>query len=109
MQHKNKGRNGEKNNNQVQNKVEIAAEAKERPKENQLPSMGEQVKNFAGSFFKHMLTGFGKVDEPTYNDRLDKCVNCEFFMANIGRCSKCGCPCATKASWKSSSCPVGKW
>jgi hypothetical protein len=92
------------------NKTEAVSQSTERPKENlELPSTAQQVKNFAGSFFKHMLTGFGKVDQKTFNERLTKCVDCEFYMANIGRCSQCGCPCATKASWKSSSCPVGKW
>ena len=107
IQHKNKSRNGGKNSSFE--KVEVAAEAGDRPKEHQLPSMGQQVKNFTGSFFKHMLTGFGKTDEKTYNKRLTECVGCEFYIASIGRCSKCGCPCATKASWKSSQCPVGKW
>jgi hypothetical protein len=97
----------------LQNKAPQASEEKveaERPqKELQLPTMAQQAKNFAGSWFKHALSGFGKVDEDTYGNRLSECVNCEFYMENIGRCSKCGCPCASKASWKSSSCPVGKW
>jgi len=87
-----------------------ADKVQHRPQEElKLPSMAKQAKNFAGSFFKHALSGFGKVDENTYNDRLNECVNCEFYMANIGKCSKCGCPCVTKASWQSSRCPVGKW
>jgi hypothetical protein len=101
-----------KNKNKPQTEEDPKAEevAPERPKEElQLPSMAKQAKNFAGSLFKHALTGFGKTDEATYEKRLDECANCEFYMANIGRCSKCGCFCATKASWKSSKCPIGKW
>ena len=91
-------------------KPEEPLQASQRPEEElKLPSAVQQVKNFTGSFFKHMLTGFGKTDEKTYNKRLTECVGCEFYIASIGRCSKCGCPCATKASWKSSQCPVGKW
>ena len=97
----------------VQNKKNDQAEdqpAPERPKEElKLPSAAQQVKNFAGSLLNHALTGFGKADEQTFNDRLNVCVDCEFYIADIGRCSQCGCPCATKASWKSSKCPVGKW
>ena len=82
----------------------------ERPKEDlKLPGIGTMAKNFAGSLFKHALTGFGKTDPETYEKRLNECSSCEFYMADIDRCSKCGCPCTSKASWKSSMCPVGKW
>ena len=100
-------------NKHKQNSTEI--QKTERPKEEmpkeelKLPGVATMAKNFAGSFFKHALTGFGKVDPKTYDDRLTECVNCEFYIPNVGRCSQCGCPCATKASWKSSKCPVGKW
>jgi len=96
----------------MQNKQENGEkteEAPSKPERPQLPSMATQAKNFAGSLFKHALTGFGKVDETTYNERLNTCVDCEFYIPDMARCSKCGCPCATKASWKSSKCPVNKW
>ncbi len=95
--------------NKRENKIEPEP-AKERPKkELELPSAAQQATNFAGSFLRHALSGFGKADEQTFNDRLNTCVDCEFYMPDIARCSKCGCPCTTKASWKSSRCPVGKW
>ena len=100
----------EKNKDSEPNKESAEEVKEERPKEElSLPSTATMAKNFAGSLFKHALTGFGKTDPETYEKRLDECAGCEFYMADIGRCSKCGCPCASKASWKSSRCPVGKW
>jgi hypothetical protein len=77
--------------------------------ENQFPSGPQQMANFAGSFFNHAMNGFSYVDKKTFEERMDHCRGCEFYVAKQDRCSKCGCNCTKKASWSTTSCPVGKW
>jgi hypothetical protein len=69
--------------------------------------------NMAGRFtksaFNHAKDGFKKVDEETFNQRLEICKSCEFFNSESIRCGKCGCFLNIKASWNSEKCPIDKW
>ena len=49
------------------------------------------------------------LDPDEVKRRYAVCQGCEFFIANQGRCSKCGCFMKFKSSLRSQHCPEGKW
>lgn len=44
-----------------------------------------------------------KVSESVYNDRLEKCRNCDFLIS--GMCRKCGCYVEIRTALKNKDCP----
>jgi hypothetical protein len=82
---------------------------KEEGEEKQFPSIGKQLVNFTSAAIRHTMSGFGEVEDETYNQRMNECLNCEHYNRRMDRCYKCGCKCQTKASWPTSECPIGKW
>lgn len=83
----------------------------EPPKE--LPSFTDMAKGFIGSA-TDVVTGAIKgkgvmVIEEIYNQRMDMCQKCEFFIKDSKRCSQCGCFMEAKSRFKNTYCPVGKW
>lgn len=72
-----------------------------------VPSLLTRVGNFAKSLTKHLGSGANKVSEERYTARLDTCALCP--LRNVETCSVCGCDLKVKASWESSSCPIGSW
>jgi len=93
---------------QNKNDQQQAKEPQKRP-EPKLPSITQQAKNFAGSFWGHMKSGFAHATPEKQQERLDLCRSCEFHIPSTDKCARCGCHCPTKTSWASSRCPVGKW
>ena len=77
--------------------------------EKKFPSLGKQFMNFASALTRHAISGFGEVDDDTFNQRMNECLNCEHYNRQMDRCYQCGCMCQKKASWPSSECPLGKW
>ncbi len=71
------------------------------------PSVWQQAVNFTGSLMRHVAAGMPNVTEEEKSRRMSLCVLCEHY--SDGRCAKCGCFLASKASWALEKCPVGKW
>lgn len=91
---------------QIPSKCGSKENAYEEPK---LPSIVQQATNLAKSTAVHIATGAGKVSQEEFDRRLSICGNCEFLVAEKNRCGKCGCFLQNKASWETSSCPIGRW
>ena len=66
------------------------------------PNLMVKAYNLLKASYKHAKNDFEKADQVLYNDRVHSCSRCDFY--NV-----CGCPIATKASWKSEQCPKNKW
>lgn len=81
----------------------------EEKKDKKFPSIGKQIINFASAVTRHAMDGFGHVDDETFNQRMNECLNCPEYNQRFDRCYKCGCRCQIKASWPTSECPIGKW
>ena len=77
------------------------------PEPKKAPSLLQQGWNFASAVGDYVKSGGAKVTEEEYADRLKECDTCEWRRDK--RCMKCGCFVATKASWASADCPIGKW
>ena len=73
------------------------------------PNLMVRAYRFLKASYKHAANDFEKADRTTYNDRVHACSRCEFYDDDNNTCGLCGCPIATKASWKSEDCPQGKW
>jgi hypothetical protein len=41
--------------------------------------------------------------------RWQTCLNCEFFVKDSQRCTKCGCFMVAKTKLEAAKCPIGKW
>ncbi len=48
-----------------------------------------------------------KCDDALYNERLEKCKNCDFLIS--GTCIKCGCYPEFRAAFKNKKCPLKAW
>ena len=59
--------------------------------------------------FNHAKDGFKKVDDETFNGRMDICRGCEHFNKETTQCNSCGCYLNVKAAWNSEKCPLDKW
>ena len=53
--------------------------------------------------YLELLSHEEKVSESIYNDRLEKCRNCDFLIS--GMCRKCGCYVEIRAALKNKECP----
>ncbi len=73
----------------------------------QKPSLTKQAINFTKAATVHIVKGKKPCPEPLHKIRLEVCNLCRHGDNN--ECFLCGCNIPTKASWKSSSCPVMKW
>jgi peroxiredoxin len=72
-----------------------------------LPSMLAKVANFAKALTTHIGDGARRVTAEQMERRLELCMLCD--RRNADHCSACGCSLATKAGWRTSKCPLGKW
>lgn len=68
-----------------------------------MPSAAAKAANYLQAKALHLLDGQTAVSPEHAGARLSVCVTCP-SRVNDG-CSECGCPCAKKASWRSSECP----
>jgi hypothetical protein len=64
---------------------------------------------FGKAAFGHAKDGFKKVDDETFNKRMDICRGCEHFNKEATQCNSCGCYLNVKATWNSEKCPLDKW
>lgn len=76
-----------------------------------LPPLGRQVANFVRAQIRHVADGRVKATPEALAARLAVCNACPMLRASDRRCSAtgCGCPVDTKATYRSESCPLGKW
>lgn len=85
-----------------------------------LPKPERRIANFVKAVVKDVSTGMKRCSKEEVQDRMNICRECELFKMvnqNNGYCSHedCGCSISShqnymnKLSWKSESCPVGKW
>ena len=78
-----------------------------------LPPLSAQIRNITNSAIKAGQALLQNKEllatEAQYDDRLNICKTCEYFRADINRCSKCGCKTQYKLKLKTESCPVNKW
>lgn len=80
---------------------------------NTLPSTKEMVTQFAESA-KDVIAqlaskGIIKASDEKVESRLDICRQCEFYVIDQHRCSKCGCHMKAKVWFDGVKCPVDKW
>ena len=73
------------------------------------PNLMVKAYNLLKASYKHAKNDFEKADQVLYNDRIHSCSRCDFYNDDDSSCNVCGCPIATKASWKSEKCPKNKW
>lgn len=50
-----------------------------------------------------------KVDDKTYDKRMNICKSCEHFFKPTSQCKKCGCLMNLKAKLPHATCPIGEW
>lgn len=68
-----------------------------------------QVVKFVGAAVRHAADGFARVDDKELGGRLATCALCEHRRKADWVCEKCGCYITVKATWRSETCPLGKW
>ena len=78
-------------------------------KKKQLPSVLTMIKTFSEELTSYVAKGMPNVTPEEYEDRLNTCFNCDFYLKKLNRCGKCGCLVEHKAKWKTTDCPEGKW
>lgn len=78
-----------------------------------LPSYKDMIfgltENIKGALMQVVKGGAMLADKDVVENRINLCINCEYFIHNQSRCSKCGCFMTVKTRIQSSKCPVGKW
>lgn len=76
---------------------------------NVLPTFADIVKDFAGSMFKWMRSGFKVVQKETLDNRIAKCTPCPHFNKPFGgMCGLCHCT-KLKIHLKHERCIIGEW
>ncbi|QDP52787.1 MAG: hypothetical protein Unbinned838contig1000_38 [Prokaryotic dsDNA virus sp.] len=71
------------------------------------PSLLKKALNFGEAIVDHVADGMVKVDKNELTARLNICSKCTHNHG--GTCNRCGCILTTKATWRSSDCPLGYW
>lgn len=69
----------------------------------------KEVVTFVGTALKAASGGFELTAQPLKCERLAICSGCADFDQTTNKCRVCGCNMEVKASFKSLSCPSGKW
>lgn len=85
--------------------------AQPEEKEEPVPqlSLAQKAKNFIQAATAHAMDGLKITSEKERNKRFSICEACEHFDELKTTCNKCGCYLVKKTSWRTSSCPIGKW
>lgn len=80
------------------------------------PSLLARVTNFGKAFFNHALAGFVKREQAEVDRIFEICKGCEMYNGETCTHPRCGCNISrdggaflNKLSWKSETCPIGKW
>lgn len=76
-----------------------------------LPGILTQAANFAAATVRHIADGLATLPIIESSLRVGICEGCENFRPEDRRCAhpNCGCYIDEKATWKSETCPLGKW
>lgn len=69
----------------------------------------EQAVSAAKAVVREVVRTDPPITQEQVDARMAICLGCEDISADNKSCTKCGCNLANKCSFKSSSCPVGKW
>lgn len=72
-----------------------------------MPSKLKMAANFARAIATHLGDGSRRVTTLQLEQRLEECALCDRRSGD--NCSACGCDLLTKAGWRTSECPLGKW
>ena len=74
-------------------------------------SAWQQYKNNLGDTrpWDIMNPNVERVNENESESRLEICKACPELIQMTKQCKKCGCFMSVKATFKNSSCPIGKW
>lgn len=77
------------------------------------PPILTQVRNFSGAVgrvARAAVAGTPVIAEPeVVTHRLVVCSQCELWIAERKRCSKCGCHTSAKVRLATEKCPDGRW
>lgn len=75
------------------------------------PPLGRQVVNFVRAQIRHVADGRVKASPELLAARLAVCETCPLLRRSDRRCTaiSCGCPVDAKATYRSESCPHGRW
>jgi hypothetical protein len=73
------------------------------------PSIAQKATGFIKSTISHAADGFANVSSEKKKQRQDICNACEFINKDNNTCNQCGCYLDVKTSWRTTSCPIGKW
>ena len=71
------------------------------------PSLLKKAFNFSNALATHVADGLSKANDNEFAKRIELCMVCPH--RNDATCGKCGCFIQTKAAWKTSECPDGRW
>jgi hypothetical protein len=82
---------------------------KEKPMPGFLFSIKNAFQSFFHIFYKFFTKGDFFVDKDIRKERLDMCLNCEFYCPKSKKCTECTCPVYRKTKFKHSSCPNDFW
>jgi hypothetical protein len=75
------------------------------------PDLLTRIRNFAAASkqeVKAITAGAPPPSAEEIEKRRNICQSCE-RLNDSGECSLCGCKVRAKTSWRSTSCPAGKW
>lgn len=93
----------------------MLAESRKAPKD-ELPPLTTQARNLGRALAEEaaaIMLGHAAVTDDEKAARLEICRNCERVDEGKtrakDRCLECGCFIEKKTSWRSQSCPLGKW
>lgn len=83
----------------------------ERIQDGRPPNLAQRVLRFGAALAKHASDGLRRVDDATYEARLEECRRCQFYAEESLTClqRQCGCNLRIKARWASEACPIGRW
>ena len=82
---------------------------KEKPS---LLQKGVNLSQYTWELIKYIKDNPGKaltVSDTVYDQRIEICKGCQYFVADDFSCIECGCPLQRKARMILDACPIGKW
>lgn len=92
-----------------ENKENKENEEAQATEENSAQGLIRKAASFAKATVSHAADGFKNVSSEKKKQRQDICNACEFINKDNNTCNQCGCYLDVKTSWRTTSCPIGKW
>jgi hypothetical protein len=81
----------------------------DKPEVKKEPGLIKKAGNFIKAVSEHVGSGLEEASDEIKEKRASICDTCPLLDRENYRCNKCGCYLKFKISWKTSSCPEGKW